>query len=959
MLAEMMYRLSFAVTSEATELSLIGPDGAVTADRWPVEAPPASRSGVDLAQRLEAAGSANPEGTILRIEHSAIARLTAHEASLLGLPPAADAAASISTNGVITQRGFQVALRWRRPTGQAILGVERTGAWLAIGGQWRRLPDPVFSLAEAVDAAQQAGEDAAARLSALAGLLALLPDLQKGGAAQADGMLGRISIHLADAFSLDLEGEGDNTRLIPVLHRAGGDPAAPLLPERLHRAFAHDQFNRFGNARAIYTLPDGNMLVLSPPLRRALSAVRSVQSAAPAKRRALFANPRLYLREALGDENETLIEGVFRETPSYSERVIGLGLWRPRVVPWVSVSATKRFDGVDTLGAPGPARAGGLRVGDTLVELTPNEARELRHRIEQAINAGETSVELACPDGAQKIPVFPEVLTALAQLEAARPRQGSAERRSERAPVEVLLIRTNEEILEVETDVSPQTGMPFETPATLATPPKEHQCAGLTWLQKAWTQGLPGALLADDMGLGKTLQGLAFLAWLRHGMESGALARDPILIVAPTGLLANWQKEHQAHLVAPGLGECLAAFGQGLRALRRENANGQPGLDIAALRHADWVLTTYETLRDYDRDFGQVRFAAAIFDEAQKIKTPGIRLTDAAKGMNIGFRIALTGTPVENRLSDLWCIVDTTNPGFLGDLKTFSREYEENEDPNRLPRLRIKLESPTGDRPRVMLRRLRRDHLPDLPPMQEGLDEHAMPAAQAAAYAEAIAQARTGKCGGVLAALQRLRAVSLHPLPDAELDDEAFIAASARFVGAFSALDQIAEKRQRALLFVDNLSIQARLTGLIQRRYALPAAPMVINGTVAGASRQARVDRFQANSDGFDVMILSPRAGGVGLTLTRANHVIHLSRWWNPAVEDQCNGRALRIGQTRPVTVHIPLAVLPSHGRSFDQNLHALLDRKRRLMHEALLPPEATDAERQQLLEESMAGAPG
>jgi SNF2 family DNA or RNA helicase len=108
------------------------------------------------------------------------------------------------------------------------------------------------------------------------------------------------------------------------------------------------------------------------------------------------------------------------------------------------------------------------------------------------------------------------------------------------------------------------------------------------------------------------------------------------------------------------------------------------------------------------------------------------------------------------------------------------------------------------------------------------------------------------------------------------------------------------------------------------------------------------------------VMILSPRAGGVGLTLTRANHVIHLSRWWNPAVEDQCNGRALRIGQTRQVTVHIPLATLSfSRGRSFDQNLHALLERKRRLMHEALLPPEATESERKQLLEESLAGAPG
>src|ERR1700740_1118910 len=120
--------------------------------------------------------------------------------------------------------------------------------------------------------------------------------------------------------------------------------------------------------------------------------------------------------------------------------------------------------------------------------------------------------------------------------------------------------------------------------------------------------------------------------------------------------------------------------------------------------------------------------------------------------------------------------------------------------------------------------------------------------------------------------------------------------------------------------------MQARLVGVIQRRYRLSATPMVINGRVDGISRQARVDRFQSNTEGFDVMILSPRAGGVGLTLTHANHVIHLSRWWNPAVEDQCTGGVVRIGQTRDVEVHIPISLLPQGRASFDQNLHALLE---------------------------------
>ena len=130
---------------------------------------------------------------------------------------------------------------------------------------------------------------------------------------------------------------------------------------------------------------------------------------------------------------------------------------------------------------------------------------------------------------------------------------------------------------------------------------------------------------------------------------------------------------------------------------------------------------------------------------------------------------------------------------------------------------------------------------------------------------------------------------------------------------------------------------------------------MTINGKVAGAARQARVDRFQDAPGGFDVMLLSPRAGGVGLTLTRANHVVHLARWWNPAIEDQSTARVLRIGQERPVTVHIPLAVLPNGKASFDENLHALLERKRTLMRDALMPPEEQPDELADMLRDSLA----
>ncbi len=180
--------------------------------------------------------------------------------------------------------------------------------------------------------------------------------------------------------------------------------------------------------------------------------------------------------------------------------------------------------------------------------------------------------------------------------------------------------------------------------------------------------------------------------------------------------------------------------------------------------------------------------------------------------------------------------------------------------------------------------------------------------------------------------------------------DDAFIASSARLLVAIEALDEIAAAREKSLIFLEDLDLQAKLAGLLQRRYGMASPPALINGTVDGGKRQARVNAFQTSRDGFDTMILSPRAGGVGLTLTRANHVIHLSRWWNPAVEDQCNGRVHRIGQTKPIFVHLPLATIGGTASSFDENLDALLDRKRKLMRDTLIPAEATvDQDREQL----------
>lgn len=949
--------LRFSPDGDMVRFQLHDGDAPIPCDAWSIRAPDALIPAIDLLKRLVAEDGALEDGQGIVLQADAVADLSARDAALLGLPGLADAQLNLRLDGLITQPTCQVRAEWQRPTGQPIIAPTRQGALLKVGDTWRRLPRSLLDIAEAADRHAKVGP--MEKLSALAALTEKLPAAAAENLARAQGALTTIKLLEADAFSLDFDGDAADPILVPVLHRAGGteDDAEPLLPPDMQQEFGRRQFQNFAEARGLYSPAPNTFLVIAPALRQALQVVRSARAAPAAWRRALLRNPRAELAAALGQGmDETVLQRVFRDTPEYAERVRGLGLWTPRILPWIALPSSDWF-GPETGGEATPRAEphGGLTVGDQRITLSPPEAETLAAEIESAISKGEPAVPLRRGERIISVPALPETLGALAKLAQARTTRKTAPEATPGAP-EVLLIAPNTDALDIEAFCTPRPA--HTAPPMLATVLKPHQQQGLDWLIESWKGGDPGVLLADEMGLGKTLQALAFLAWLRAGMAGGAIPRAPLLIVAPTGLLENWRAEHARHLASPGLGTCLGAYGGGLVALRVTDPDGAAGLNVARIAAADWVLTTYETLRDHDRHFGQVRFAAAVFDEAQKIKSPAARMTDAAKAMNVDFRVAITGTPVENRLADLWCIVDGLHPGYLDDLRGFSARYEAPGDAARMIELKAMLDRPRGGRPPLLLRRLKQDRLPDLPEITEQPVERAMPAQQLDAYRTAIEGARQAKRrGAVLDALRAMRRVSLcaHD-PSETASDQALITSSARLSLGIDILDSLAARGEAALIFLDDLGMMARLAGLIQRRFQLAAEPMMINGSVAGTQRQARVDRFQAHHSGFDVMLLSPRAAGVGLTLTRASHVIHLARWWNPAVEDQCNARAHRIGQTRPVTVHLPMAVLPQHGQSFDQTLHALLARKRELMRNALEPPAESAADREELLERTLNG---
>jgi SNF2 family DNA or RNA helicase len=832
------------------------------------------------------------------LEPQWVAQLTNTQAAWLNLPRPVPFILDIDHKGTLDQPDFSFKYQWQRQNGQPLLSTQRQGVILKAGSQFYRIAEPYYSLIVGMDEFNQMQPDnLEARFLAWGKLSDFLPE-QSVKAIQTHGYLKNTKVIHATAFSLDIQQSEDGSiNFDPILIKPpkvdtdNQQTAQSLLPIENQHIFA-DRFKQSKQAKSRYVLQDGWYVVVDDALNEALDVVHKQQKAKPEQRKAFVKNPRSYLRKALEDHFEdNVLEALFVETGDYSQRVSEIGLWEQKIIPWVQKQAESWM----------PHDGSGQSIGQTPYEKTQNNIVEQNSKITLKIE---------------------DNLTELHYFKSLKPRK------------------------------KPKLG----TPDSLKTSLKPHQIEGLEWAQQHWCCGSAGALLADDMGLGKTLQSLSFMVWLKERIDAGEIEKNPILIVAPTGLLKNWQEEHERHFNMPGLGHCQPAYGKDLKALRvnqgREVEQGIPLLDKERLQQADWILATYETLRDYQHSFGALQFCAIIFDEVQKIKTPGTLMTEAAKAMHTEFVLAMTGTPIENRLADLWCIIDTVCPGYLGDLKHFSQFYEKDVENLRL--LKPRLTETKNKIPSIMLRRMKEEHLTGLPSNQVHLLpeklQPTMPAMQERRYSEVIKETRENmQPGAMLDALHQLRTISLHPVHPMEVKemDEDYIQQSARFIKTFELLDDIQQKQEKVLIFLESQHIQRQIMTLIERRYGVH--PMLINGTVSGLKRQARVNEFQSK-EGFDVFIISPLAGGVGLTLTAANHVIHLSRWWNPAVEDQCTGRAYRLGQKKVVHVYYPLAIHPEYKEhSFDVRLNTLLENKRRLSHEMLLPPVTQEDDMQAL----------
>jgi hypothetical protein len=890
----------------------------------------------------------------LHLPWSAIAGSSPATLLELGLPPASPYTLKISKEGLITDPDFKVNGTFVAAGGRPLIGARREGALLSVGRLKFTLLEPAFGVLEAADGLAKGSPALDDRGKWLSLIQERLP-----ADALADPYVRQLRVSRADTVSvlpIKLPNGETSFKIVPArLPRRSNNSTADDSeePSRVLPEAREDDWNRYleeFDDRACLPAGSGHYVVATDGVRVALRTLKRLRNGPEPDRIAFLRNPRAAIRAELGDKlEEPALEDLFWESGEYGARVREIGIWQPKVLPFIKRKGEHWLpEGM------------GLRVGDQLIDLQSEEVPALLQKLQEAKAAGLQQVAFK----GQSIPTTDESLDAVRQLlDAAVPKAVPSKPVSGSPEVPgklTVLIDDNLEELKFKRERRAVEGQVGDLPLCLTSALFPFQMDGYRWLQGLWTAGAPGGLLADDMGLGKTVQALAFLAWSREQMAARK-QQSPILIVGPTGLLRNWRDEHDKHLSDGGLGECVEAHGQGLAELRphgwrgNELPTGVAALDVGRLQRADWVMTTYETLRDYQHSFARVRWGVAVFDEAQKIKNPSALMTDAAKAVDAQFVLTLTGTPVENHLADLWSIVDTAQPGRLGALKTFVQDYP----PDAAEKLNsLKYQLAEADPPPLMLRRMKEQCLEGLPSLKVEVRRTEMPSEQADAYDRVVhrARGRGGQQGAMLSALHDLRAVSLHPRASLDGSDDDFVSASARLKATVAILDDIEKRGEKALIFVESLAMQGVLVELLQRRYRLKSPPPIINGSVAGFKRKGRVDVFNSRP-GFDLMLLSPRAGGVGLTITSANHVIHLSRWWNPAVEDQATDRVYRIGQERPVHVHVPLAVHPTLGdATFDIRLDALLNRKRSLSRGLLAPATASERDLNQLFQETVEG---
>ena len=663
---------------------------------------------------------------------------------------------------------------------------------------------------------------------------------------------------------------------------------------------------------------------------------------------------------------------------------------------------------------------------------TPEQVDELEQRICDAENSGSSSISVECEsydirDSQRNKNLLTATRNRISSTQSYHTEQEQAPNESK--PVQLVVdVAENDEELEFGDARIPQLIQEVSYKgdidySPLKRQPYPHQDEGIRWLlglaepsinDSGEDTSLHGGLLADDMGLGKTFMALVGVSEYYRLCREQQVTERPVLVVAPLSLLENWRDEiNDTFTRSPFSDVVILQSNADLKTFRLKGSGSElkqhAGAKIDTQEHSEdseWVgiryslkvgaeygldrldkprrivLTTYQTLRDYQFSLCRVDWSVVIFDEAQAIKSPNTLATRAAKGLKARFRLLATGTPIENHLGDFWCLMDTVKPGALGAYQAFRQTYmvpiskAQPENTRTIKEeLGMKLRYQVGA---LMLRRLKEDNLKGLPEKRQWVGVEAladgvhcfnptiagvMTSGQLQNYDKVVAEVIDARAmdnaqGIVLPAMLKLREISIHQaltertLPELSTGERGireFLSLSAKTTALLSILDDIRQRQQKTIIFAMNKRLQTLLKLALMRIYRIHIE--IINGDTKAVSsgksggdetRKGLIRKFESEP-GFGVIIMSPIAAGAGLTVVGANNVIHLERHWNPAKEAQATDRVYRIGQTLQVNVYLPMALHPDTS-SFDTNLHGLLCNKTTLK-DAVVTPEAVSPE--------------
>jgi len=928
----------------------------------------------------------------IHLSHKLAGLLDSHTAQTLSFPPLIDLTLKTDIEGSLGSSSFRLQHEWLRNGVRQ--SPRRIGSILSTSQGLRRLP---LWMMEAVEVAENftPGGGEASDWEAMARFRQSLdPGVQMGSEIDAvrvsmTDFLQGLEVRLADRFSISATQNQDEAdfEIVPFsgksidgLEEAGetvSESDGELTGNMLHR---FQQRVRTQGVLPAYRVGEGSYLVVDRSARPILEVMANKQKAPTEERLSFIQNPRPAITEAIesalrsagkldgldeqGEEEaiEAAAGPAFVETAEYSERVTGLLNYR---------KSLKNVQLGDTSWLPEEIPDALLK---TLNDMDQAALENVCSGLRKAIDQGEKQISLGSHTidaSAETLAALEKRLDELADREDPKLSNLTQDDDGVDLPPATIILNTKDNFDDLgwRPDlIGRKTVIAEQLPQGIKTPLRSHQTESFQLQLSSWKTGMPGILNADEQGLGKTLQTIAFLRWLKENNAASTepgKARGPILIVAPTSLLENWNAEVEQHTDADRLGHLMRLYGSALSQYKILGAKGVETKDGNALLNFDqlhesinegkghrfWILTTYTTLTNYQHSFAKIHFSAVVFDEIQAIKNPVSLRAYAGRAVNADYRIGLTGTPIENATTDLWAIMDQLAPGSLDTLTNFKEQYDDPEEDN-MQRLHQRVFYSQNGLPALAFRRLKEDVAKELPSKSRYLYPRLMPEGQAIAYENARVKLSQGGAGAALKMLQHIRGVSVHPAMEMSGDHQSFIDASARLQACFSILHRIKEKGERALVFIEHRKMQFRFMELARQEFGLEKIDH-INGDTPIKKRQQIVKKFQNHllqDGGFDLLVLGPKAAGTGLTLTAATHVIHLSRWWNPAVEEQCNDRVHRIGQKYPVNVHMPMAIHAGYREhSFDCLLQSLMSRKRRLARSALWPMGDSTDDAQQL----------